>query len=214
MKIIECEQGSPEWHKARAGRVTASRIADIMARTKSGYAASRKNYAAELLIERITGTVEPAYQSPAMQWGSDNEDNARGAYGLVTGLDVSQIGFVVHPEIEMAGASPDGLVAEDGLVEIKCPNSATHIETLLFEKVPSKYTYQMQWQIACTGRQWCDFVSYDPRMREWMPKLWITRVTRDDEMIAAIETEVRLFIEELDETVEKLRRKFNMEAAA
>lgn len=214
MRIIDCEQHSDEWHAARAGRVTASRIADLMARTKTGYGASRKNYGAELLIERLTGAVDVGgFVSPAMQWGTDNEPEARDTYAFVTGLAVAKIGFVIHPTIEMAGASPDGLVADDGLVEIKCPNTGTHVETLLTERVPAKYILQMQWQMACTGRAWCDFVSFDPRLQPEM-QLFMTRIERDDDMIQNIEDEVRLFLEEIDETVAALLRKFEIGEAA
>jgi putative phage-type endonuclease len=156
-------QGTPEWHAVRAGKATASRISDIMAVIKSGEAAVRKNYRAELVCQRMTGIVEAGYVSPEMQWGTDHESDARHAYAYPRGLTVTPVGFVDHPDIAMSGASPDGLVGDDGLVEIKCPNTATHIETLLGKAVPQKYGQQIQWQLACTGRLWCDFVSFDPR---------------------------------------------------
>lgn len=208
MKIIEVEQGSPEWHQARAGKVTASRIADMMAKTKTGWGASRKNYAAQLICERLTGVVEDGYKSPAMQRGTEMEPEARNAYGIMSGLELAPpVGFVLHPSIEMSGCSPDSLVGDDGLVEIKCPNTATHIETLLAEQVPSKYLLQMQWQMACTGRRWCDYVSYDGRVPPEMA-LFMSRIERDDDLIETLECEARAFLSEIDETVEQLRRKY------
>lgn len=213
MKVIDCIQGSPEWHQARAGRVTASRIADLIAKTKSGWGASRTNYLAELVAERLTGKVAESYTNSAMAWGTAMEPEARSAYQLITGADVIPVGFVIHPTIEQAGASPDGLVGEDGLLEVKCPNTATHIETLLSEEIPEKYIKQMQWQMACCGRAWCDFVSHDPRLPGRM-QLFIRRVERDPAFIADIETHVRAFLAELDSTVGRLAEKFNLKDAA
>ena len=168
------EQGTAEWHAARCGKVTASRIADVIAKTKSGPSASRGNYMAELVCERLTGVPQDSYKSPAMEWGTNNEPLARLAYESAGGVLVTEVGFVSHPTIIDAGASPDGLVGDDGLLEIKCPNTATHIDTLLSGKVPERYNTQMQWQMACTNRQWCDYVSFDPRLPESM-QLFITR---------------------------------------
>lgn len=201
--MIEIIQGSPEWHAARCGKVTASRVADLIAKTKTGWGASRANYMAELVAERLTGTQAAGYSNAAMQWGADMEPEARENYAFVSDVEVEQVGFVLHPTISMAGASPDGLVGNDGLVEIKCPNTATHIDTLIGQAVPAKYVTQMQWQLACTGRAWCDFVSYDPRMPEGM-QLFIRRVTRDAEAIAQLEADVAAFLAELDEKVATL----------
>lgn len=206
-------QGSEEWFAARCGKVTASRVADVIARTKTGYGASRANYAAELIAERLTNTTAPSFTNAAMQWGTDQEPNARSAYEQATGVVVDLIGFVDHPEVAMSGASPDGLISVDGLVEIKCPNTATHLETLLGGKVPEKYNTQMQWQMACTGRAWCDFVSFDPRLPSSM-SLFIRRVTRDVSMILDLETEVSLFLREIDEKVRRLRDMYGAEEAA
>lgn len=197
-------QGSPEWFAARAGKVTASRICDVIAKTKTGYGASRANYMAQLVAERLTGAVQDSYTNAAMQWGIDNEGYARTAYEFRTGLDVTPAWFVNHLSIPMSGASPDGFVGYDGLIETKCPNTATHIETLLGQSVPDKYVVQMLWQMACTGTQWCDFVSFDPRMPEKM-RLFVKRVERDDERIAELEKEVSAFLRELDEKVDCLR---------
>ncbi len=196
-------QGTPEWFAARLGKVTASRVADVIARTKAGWGASRANYMAQLIAERLTGVTADSYSNASMQWGSDMEPDARAAYEFYTDTTVTEIGFAPHPRIAEAGASPDGLVGEDGLVEIKCPNTATHLETLLNKAVPAKYRTQMQWQMACTGRLWCDFVSYDPRLPESM-KLFIVRVVRDDKMIAEIEEAVVAFLAETAEKVETL----------
>jgi putative phage-type endonuclease len=199
------DQGTEEWFAQRCGKVTASRVADVIATTKSGVSASRKNYLAQLVAERLTGTVEAGYSSPAMQWGSEKEPEARALYAMLhTGDDVTKAPFVEHPDIGMTGASPDGYVGDLGLIEIKCPNTATHIETLLSQTVPAKYITQIQWQLACTGRDWCDFVSYDPRMPESL-RMFVRRVPRDPEMIDRLEGEVRVFLTELEETVEQLR---------
>lgn len=205
-------QGSAEWKALRAGKVTASRIADMLARTKSGWGASRANYAAQLVAERLTGEVADSYTNAAMQWGTDNEADARVAYEFRTDAPVTEVGFVEHPTIPMAGASPDGLVGDDGLVEIKCPNTATHIETLLDPVPDGKYLKQMQWQMACTGRQWCDFASFDPRLPEAM-RLVVTRIKRDEIEIATLEKETRLFLAEIDATVTALRNRYLREVA-
>ena len=201
------EQGTPEWFQERLGKVTASRVADVVAKTKSGYSASRANYMAQLVCERLTNSVAESYTNAAMQWGIVTEDQARASYEFAQSVSVEAIGFVPHPTITMSGASPDGLIADDGMCEIKCPNTSTHIETLLTGKVPEKYVTQMQWQMACTGRQWCDFVSYDPRMPERM-RLFIQRVKRDDKRIDELESEVVGFLAELDEQVKALTRKY------
>lgn len=206
------EQRSQEWFAARLGKVTASRIGDLMAKTKSGYAASRANYMAELLVERLTGEPREGFQSAAMAWGTDTEPMARSAYTFHTDASVEQVGFVDHPTVPQSGASPDGLVDERGMVEIKCPNTATHIDTLLGAGIQRKYLLQMQWQMACTGRVWCDFVSFDPRLPEEM-RLHVTRVERDDDLVAEIESAVRDFLAQLEDRVTTLRSKY-METAA
>jgi putative phage-type endonuclease len=198
------EQKSDEWFAARAGRATASRIADIVAKTKSGYSASRANYMAQLVVERMTGKVAESFSNAAMDWGTEQEPYARAAYEAHSGVLVDEVGMVDHPTVAMSGASPDGLVGEDGLVEIKCPTTATHIETLMEKAAPKKYIDQMQWQMACTGRKWCDFVSFDPRMPEGL-QLFVKRVERDDEYIAELESEVAAFLQEVSDKVEKLK---------
>lgn len=197
------QQGTQEWREARLGKVTASRVADVVARTKSGWGASRDNYMAELVAERLTGVAYEGFTSAAMQWGTDTEPYARDAYQFYQGVSVEEVGFVQHPSINMAGASPDGLVGDDGLVEIKCPNTSTHISTLRRRNVPEKYATQMQWQMACTGRQWCDFVSFDPRMPEEL-RLFVRRVPRLDTVIASLEKDVRAFLDELEGVIREL----------
>ena len=197
-------QGTPEWFEQRLGKVTASRVADVIAKTKTGYSASRDNYAAQLICERLTNLPTESYTNAAMQWGTETEPKARQAYESHTFTSVVEVAMIQHPTIEMAGASPDGTIGDDGLIEIKCPNTSTHIDTLLSQKVPSKYVTQMQWQMACTGRKWCDFVSFDPRMPDNL-QLFIKRVDRDDELIKELETEVIKFLAEVDEKVEKLK---------
>lgn len=197
------QQGTPEWMAARCGKVTASRVSDVIAKTKTGYGASRANYRAQLITERLTGMVAESYQNDAMRWGTETEPQARAAYSFMHDAEVIEVGMIPHPTIEMSGASPDGLVGTDGLVEIKCPNTATHIETLLSRQVPEKYVTQMMWQMACTGRKWCDFVSFDPRLPPHL-QMFVKRVPRDDAAIAALESEVIAFLAEVEGTLNKL----------
>jgi putative phage-type endonuclease len=194
--MTEIIQGTDEWKQLRLGKVTASRVADVIAKTKSGYSASRANYMAQLIAERLTGTVAESYTNAAMQHGTETEPEARSAFEFYQGVTVQQVAFVPHPKIDQAGCSPDGLVGDDGLVEIKCPNTATHLETLLGQAIPSKYEAQMQFQMACTGRKHCDFVSYDPRMPEHM-RLFVKRLQRDDKRISEIEEEIASFLLEM-----------------
>lgn len=198
-------QGSPEWFAQRLGKVTASRVADVIAKTKTGYSTSRENYMAELLLERRNGARQESFQNDAMRWGTETEPLARAAYEAHTGEIVEEVAMVAHPTIEMAGASPDGLVGKPGLLEIKCPNSATHLQTLLTGKPAGKYITQMAWQMACTDRQWCDFVSYDPRFETGL-QLFVVRVNRDDILIKSLENEVIKFLGELYELNQSLNQ--------
>lgn len=207
------EQGTDAWRQQRLGKVTASRIADLTARTKTGWGASRANYLAELLVERLTGEPTVGFQSAAMQWGTEQEPEARAAYQFMRDCAVEECGFFDHPRIAMAGASPDGLVGDDGLVEIKCPNTATHIETLQGAAIPAKYIGQVQWQMACTGRAWCDWVSFDPRMPASM-RLFVQRIERDAKMIGELEKQVCDFLTELDAKVKDLTERYEQRAAA
>jgi len=197
-------QGSQEWNDARRGKVTASRTPDVVAKTKSGPAASRANLMAQLIAERLTDVTVESYTNASMQWGIENEPAGRAAYAFMTENEVVEVGFIEHPTIAMAGASPDGFVGGDGLVEIKCPMTATHIDTLLGTPIDGKYITQMQFQMACTGRKWCDFVSFDPRMPEEL-QLFIKRVPRDNAAIASLENEVRAFLAELDSKIARLK---------
>jgi len=203
------EQGTDEWFAIRIGKVTASRVADVIAKTKSGYSASRDNYMAQLVCERLTGQKGESFTNAAMQHGTETEPLARAAYEALKDVLVDEVGFVPHPTIKMAGASPDGLVGDDGLIEIKCPNTATHIETLLSESVPTKYYTQMQFQLACTGREWCDFVSFDNRLPEEL-QLFVKRVPRDEMYIKLMEAEIVQFIAELDDKINKLMKVKNV----
>lgn len=197
------DQRTPEWFAARLGKVTASRVADVVARTRSGWGASRANYMAQLIAERLTGQQQDSYTNAAMQWGTETEPQARDAYSFLTDLDVVEVGFMDHPQIGMAGASPDGMIGKDGLVEIKCPNTATHIDFLLNGVIADKYHKQMQWQMACAGRRWCDFVSFDPRLPGDL-QIRVERVDRDDDVIAGLEKDVAEFLAELETKLEAL----------
>jgi putative phage-type endonuclease len=191
------QQGTPEWHQQRLGKVTASKVADVVAKTKTGWGASRATYAAQLIAERLTGTPTECFVNTAMQWGTDTEPQARAAYSFFTDNEVAEVGFVNHPSLAMSGASPDGCVGDDGLIEIKCPGTAKHLETLLGEAIDGRYLKQMQWQMACSGRKWCDFVSFDPRLPDDL-QIKICRIQRDDVMIAELESEIRVFLAEID----------------
>jgi len=203
------EQGTEAWFNIRIGKVTASRVADVLAKTKTGYSTTRDNYMAQLVCERLTGQKGESFTNAAMQHGTETEPLARAAYEGRYDVLVDEVGFVSHPTIEMAGASPDGLVGENGLIEIKCPNTATHIETLLSESVPNKYYTQMQFQIACTGRKWCDFVSFDNRLPTEL-QMFVKRVPRDDMYIKLIEDEIVKFLAELDTKINQLMKVKNV----
>jgi len=211
METIDLIQGSPEWLAARVGSLGASRVADALARTKTGWGASRANLMAALICERLTGQPQDTFTNAAMEWGTATEPQARLAYEFEKNLTVIQVGMVKHPQIIGTHCSPDGLIGDLGLVEIKCPNSATHIESLLGEGIAGKYITQMQWQMACTSRKWCDFVSFDPRLPVDM-QLFIQRINRDDAAIAEMETEVPKFLAELAAKIEALNAKYKVAA--
>jgi len=197
------EQRTEEWFSARLGKVTASRVADVIAKTKSGYSASRDNYMAQLICERLTGQQGESFTNAAMTWGTETEPLARSAFEAHADVMVEEVGFVPHPRIRDSGASPDGLVGLFGMLEIKCPNTATHIDTLLTQTVPGKYITQMQWQMACCERQWCEFVSFDPRLPQDL-QLFVKRVEFNQTYVAMLEEEVTSFLEELEIKVAKL----------
>jgi putative phage-type endonuclease len=206
IEATKIEQGSLEWKMLRAGKVTASRVADVLSKIKSGESAGRKNYKMDLVAERLTNQPAESFTNSAMQWGTEQEPFARIAYETKMNLFVEQIPFMDHPQIEWFGCSPDGLVGEDGLIEIKCPNTTTHLEYIDGGKPPAKYIPQMQSQMACTGRKWCDFVSFDPRLPENL-QLFVVRLDRDDGYIKDMETEVQKFLQEVNELFTKLKER-------
>lgn len=199
-------QGTEEWHLQRVGNITASRIHDIMAKTKSGYSSSRQNYLADLVVEILTGGYTETYQSQAMRWGIEKEPEARTVYEFLTDQKVMVAEYAKHPTILDSGASPDGLVGNYGLIEIKCPNTATHVNMLIKKSIPKQYYLQMQWQLECTERKWCDFVSYDPRMPPEF-YIFIKRISKDEQLLETIREEVIKFREEINSTLEKLNNR-------
>ena len=213
MRVIDCQQGTDEWRMARLGKVGASMVADATARTKTGWGASRANLAARLVAERLTGVLSESFVNDAMRWGTEKEPEAREFYSFVIGNEVKQVGLVLHPTLDHAVASPDGLVSDGGLVEIKCPNTATHIETLMSGNADPRYLKQMQWQMACTGRQWVDWVSYDPRMPDEM-RLFVRRVDRDQKMISELEEQIGEFLSEVERTCSELIARYRAPMAA
>ena len=200
------EQGTVEWHMQRLGKVTASRISDVLSKGKSGESSGRKNYRTELVVQRLTGVPGESFTNAAMEHGTLTEPKARTAYEVESGNFVEQVAFIDHHTIANFGCYPDGLVQIDGLIEIKCPNSNTHIEYLSDGKPPTKYIPQMQCQMAVTGRQWCDFVSFDPRLPDDL-QLFVVRLERDQEYIEAMEAEVKKFLSEVDEMFTKLKER-------
>ncbi len=202
-------QGSPEWHALRCGKVTASRVADIMRKAKSGgVSASRQRYLGELVAERLTGIPYVGFKSADMEWGNETEEAACHHYAFMTNALLEKIAFVPHPAIVLSGASPDRLVDDDGLIEVKCPAVHTHVETLLGGAIDPDYIKQIQWQLACTGRAWCDFVSFNPLLPARLQML-VRRVHRDDDAISLIESAVIDFLDEVSSTIESLRRMEN-----
>lgn len=197
-------QGTEEWFQARLGNITASRIGDLMAKTKSGPSASRRNYIMQLLCERLTGTWTEGFQSKEMLRGIELEPFAQATYEFISGRDIDSVGYIPHPAINGTGASPDGLIDWDGMIEVKCPNTANHIDTMLRKTIDRRYILQMQWQMCCAGRLWCDFVSFDDRLPDDL-RLCILRVDRDEKLIKEITDEVLKGLAELDELERKLR---------
>lgn len=213
MKIVDCAQGTDLWKSTRAGKITASRISDVLSRIKTGEAAARRDYRAQIVAEILTGTPQDdIFINDAMRWGTEQEPFARAAYETTREVLVDQVGLVIHPTIERGAASPDGLVDPDGLVEIKCPKTATHLSYLLAGTVPSQYQPQMLWQMACADARWCDFVSFDPRLPEDL-QLFVVRFNRDEERIEEMEEEVERFLAEVDATLASLRNREKATAA-
>ena len=196
------EQRSEEWFQARLGLVTASRVADVLAKIKSGESASRRNYKIQLVSERLTGERQESYINQAMQDGIDREQFARDRY-VQQFVEVEEVGFVKHPTLE-AGASPDGMVGDDGILEIKCPMGSTHTETLMTQDIPSKYVPQVQFQLLVTGRKWCDFVSYHPMFPKHL-QIFVKRIEADLVYQKELEVEVKQFLKEVDDVINKLK---------
>ena len=209
--ILDVEQGSDEWLLERVGRVTGSRVADVLAKPKKkdGELACRLNYKWEIVIEMLTGLSAEHYVSPEMQCGIDTEPLARAAYEIANDVEVEKVGFAIHKGIPRFGASPDGLVGDDGLIEIKCPKSSTHLEYLRAGTPPENYCAQMAAEMACTGRKWCDFVSFDPRLPKPL-QMFVYRFSRDENWISMMELEVVQFLKEVDEIVAELKTKVGM----
>jgi putative phage-type endonuclease len=205
-------QGTDEWRQARCGSIGASDAPSVVRRVKSGgFSADRENLLAVKVLERITNTPVEPYRSAAMLQGTAREPEARMTYALVKGVEVEQIALVPHPFIQGAHASPDGLIGLDGLVEIKCPMAAQHLDTLLNGQISSDHLTQMMWQMACTGRAWDDFVSYSSDFPGPM-QIWIKRVHRDAKLIAELEREISQFVKEIDRKVTELSRRYAMAA--
>ena len=202
------QQGTEEWLNARLGRVTASRINDVMMKpTTAGY----QNYRAQLVCERLTGQPTEFHVTAAMQHGTDTEPQARAVYSMITGNVVNEVGFIPHPTLEMAGASPDGIIGDAGLVEIKCPQPAEHIRMLTGGSIKRQYVLQMQWQMICTGREWCDFVTFSPVLPDEM-QILRHRIDLDAELSEEITEAVTRFLGEVDQLCSDLRRKYEVAA--
>lgn len=200
------QQGTKEWFDVRRGKITASRVKDVVAVLKSGgESASRADYKMQLALERMTGQTAESFCSKDMIWGTETEPLARLAYCVHTGLDVDEVGFIDHPDVLRSGASPDGLVGDSGLVEIKCPKTTTLVEWAVDGKVPTSHLDQMQWQMECSGREWGDFVAYDPRMPSGS-QLFIRRLPRDEARLIFLRNEVSVFDQEVEELIEKIRK--------
>jgi|AACY02.2.fsa_nt_gi YqaJ-like viral recombinase domain. len=206
MSYESVEQNTEAWRLARAGKVTASRVADVVAkgRAKGSWGQAREKYMAQLIAERLTGMPAENFYSVAAQWGHDHEEEALSAYSLMTDVDVARIGFVTHPRVANAGASPDALVGGDGLAQVKCPAPHTHIATVMRGEIDPAYVTQMQWELSSTDRLWCDYVSYDPRLPPDL-RLFVKRVGRDQERIDYLEARVREFNEEVEAMIAAMR---------
>ena len=203
---MEAAQHSAEWMEARRGKVTGSRLADALTRLKSGkWSQKREDYMVELVAERLTKSTANHYTSKAMEWGQQTEPHAVAAYEFLRDVQTERVGFVPHPTILGFGASPDRLVGDDGVLEIKCLTTREHIRVLLANAMPEEYLWQVWGELACTGRAWCDWVSFDPRLPPEM-QLWSTRITREAaaEDIEAVEGGVRDFLAEMEQMVADL----------
>ena len=199
-------QGTDEWRLARVGSVGASDAPKVMRKTKTGFSADRDSLLTEKIYERLTGKPWPSFVTAAMQQGIEREPEARTLYSVVKGHDVDEVGIVPHPTIKSSHASPDGYVGERGLVELKCPEARAHMKLLDDGSIPNDHAVQMAWQLCCTGRDWCDYVSYNPDLPIKL-QLFIRRVPRDEARNRELEREIARFVEEIDRKVEKLSRR-------
>jgi putative phage-type endonuclease len=199
------QQGGEEWRLARCGHITASRLHAATAKgARGGYLSTRQDVIWQVIEERLTGIPAEVFQTYAMRWGTETEPAAIAAAELICGFSVEPAGYVQHSSIPMTGASPDGLIGQDGLIEVKCPTTKTHLQTLLNGRVPEQYRPQMQWQLACTGRDWVQFVSFDPRLPvEYQLFLDIER--RDEEVIAMLSIEIELLESEIKNLMEQIK---------
>ena len=204
-------QGTDEWRQARCGSVGASDAPRVVRRTKSGYSADRDSLMAAKVLERLTGVPVEIPKTFAMLQGTAREPEARLLYSMVRGVEVEEAGLVTHPFVKGSHASPDGYVSGTGLIEIKCPLPAAHLDTLLTETINNDHLVQMAWQMGCTGRHWCDFVSFNPDFPPAM-QLWIKRVERNPGFIGELEREITQFVRELEQKVERLSRRYAMAA--
>ena len=207
----QAPQGSDAWKLQRCGSIGASDAPRVVRRTKSGYSADRESLMAAKVVERLTGVPVEIFKTQAMLQGTAREPDARMTYSVVKDLEVEEVGLVKHPLIEGSHASPDGYVGSLGLIEIKAPLPAAHLDTLLNETISGDHIVQMQWQMACTGRHWCDYVSFNPDFPPAM-QLWIRRVPRDPGFIGDLESEIKQFIRELEQKVDKLSRRYAVAA--
>lgn len=200
-------QGTQAWLEMRLGKATGSNMSRLRAKTKTGWGASRASYASELVLERLTGKPTQIFQTQAMKDGTEREPLARNEYNFIKSVDVQEVAFIHHPRISMAGSSPDGLVGDDGCIEIKCKQPAGHLETLLTDKIDDGHIQQVQWLMACSGRKWCDYIGFNPDFPPEM-QLFIKRIERDDKLIAEMESDVQSFLSEIDAKVELLKSKY------
>ncbi|WP_375663144.1 lambda exonuclease family protein [Bartonella sp. CL266QHHD] len=204
------EQRTAEWFQARLGKVTASNIYSVLSKTTKGLPTSKyEDYKIKLITERLTREISPYYETEDMRWGIEHEDDALREYGFIYDADITKCGFIQHPTIEMAGASPDGLIGEDGLIEVKCPRSVTHMRFCIGDEIKPEYHAQMQFQMACTERKWCDFVSYDPRFTGefFHLRMKVKRILRDDQQIEQINQAVETFLAEIEREIKQLSTK-------
>ena len=205
------QQGSDEWRQARCGSVGASDAPRVVRRTKTGYSADRESLMAEKVLERLTGVPVEIFKTQAMLQGTAREPEARMLYEVVRGAEVEEVGLIPHPLIKGSHASPDGYVGTNGLIEIKAPMPAAHLNTLLTKTISEAHIVQMQWQMSCTGRHWCDYISFSSDFPPAM-QLWISRVERNPRLIGELESEITQFIRELEAKIAKLSREYAMAA--